>query len=77
MGALVNRKSGQATACICVQCLRCGHAGTIREADLPSFGEEPGAPIARFVKRLVCQECGSHSVKAFRMNPQDEAAGVF
>jgi hypothetical protein len=58
---------------ICVQCLRCGHGGTIRESDLPRHGEEPGAPIARFVKRLVCQECGSHSVKAFRMNPSRRA----
>jgi hypothetical protein len=59
---------------ICVECLRCGHCGTIREIDLPSYGEEPGAPIARFVKRLVCQECDGHSVKAFRMTPQDENA---
>jgi RNase P subunit RPR2 len=73
MAAFAKRKSEGAVGRICVQCLRCGHAGTIREADLPSHGEEPGAPIARFVKRLVCQECGSHSVKAFRMNPARSA----
>ncbi len=56
---------------ICVECLRCGHCSSIREADLEAYGEEPGAPIARFIKRLVCQECGSHSVKAFRMSPQE------
>jgi len=73
MAAFARRKSERAVGRICVQCLRCGHAGAIREADLPSHGEEPGAPIARFVKRLVCQECGSHSVKAFRMNPARSA----
>jgi len=68
MAAFAGRKSESAIGRICVQCLRCGHTGTIRESDLPRHGEEPGAPIARFVKRLVCQECGSHSVKAFRMS---------
>jgi hypothetical protein len=69
-------RSDRAAARICVQCLRCGHCGTLREADLPSFGEAPGAPIACFIKRLVCQECGGHSVKAFRVSPQDQEAGV-
>jgi hypothetical protein len=73
MAAFASRKSERAVGRICVQCLRCGHGGTIRESDLPRYGEEPGAPIARFVKRLVCQECGSHSVKAFRMNPSRRA----
>ena len=73
MAAFARRKSERAVGRICVQCLRCGHAGSLREADLPRHGEEPGAPIARFVKRLVCQECGSHSVKAFRMNPARSA----
>jgi len=68
MAAFASRKSDRALGRICVQCLRCGHSGIIRESDLPRHGEEPGAPIARFVKRLVCQECGSHSVKAFRMD---------
>jgi hypothetical protein len=51
---------------ICVECLRCGHAGVIAERDLPHYGEAPGAPIATFVKRLTCQECGSRSVRAWR-----------
>ena len=73
MAAFARRKSERAVGRICVQCLRCGHGGAIREDELPSHGEAPGAPIARFVKRLVCQECGSHSVKAFRMNPARSA----
>ena len=74
MAAVASRKNESAPGRICVQCLRCGHSGIIRESDLPRHGEEPGAPIARFVKRLVCQECGSHSVKAFRMD-RTSAAG--
>ncbi|HWM49529.1 MAG TPA: hypothetical protein VNR11_21730 [Xanthobacteraceae bacterium] len=51
---------------IVVECLHCGHCGTLREADLARYGERPGAPIASFVKRLTCSECGSHSVRAYR-----------
>lgn len=51
---------------ICVQCLRCGHAGSFAESELAAYGEKPGAPIAAFVRRLTCQECGSHSVRAWR-----------
>jgi hypothetical protein len=51
---------------IIVECLRCGHCGTIREHELPLYGEKPGAPIVSIIKRLVCHECGSQSVKAYR-----------
>ena len=51
---------------IVVQCLVCGHTGTLSEKSLPRFGEKPDAPIAKFVKRLTCEECGSRSVKAWR-----------
>ena len=44
------------------------HRGLLREADLPCFGEEPDAPIAAFIKRLKCRQCGSQSVRAFRTN---------
>jgi hypothetical protein len=59
--------TGTATR-ISVKCLRCGHQGVLRESDLPSYGEEPDAPIAAFVKRLKCRQCGSQSVQAFRTN---------
>jgi hypothetical protein len=51
---------------IVVQCLVCGHCGTLTEDILARFGEKPDAPIAKFVKRLRCEECGSKSVKAWR-----------
>jgi RNase P subunit RPR2 len=51
---------------IVVQCLTCGHAGVLAESSLPRFGERPDAPIAKFVKRLTCEECGSRTVKAWR-----------
>lgn len=55
---------------IAVECLRCGHCGSIAETQLPGYGEKPGAPIASFVKRLTCQECGSHGVKAWRVEDE-------
>jgi hypothetical protein len=51
---------------IVVQCLACGHVGALSESKLPRFGEKPDAPIAKFIKRLTCEECGSRSVKAWR-----------
>lgn len=54
---------------IVVECLHCGHRGTLREEDLAAYGEKPGAPIVAFVKRLVCRDCGSHSVRAWRPDP--------
>jgi hypothetical protein len=51
---------------IVVQCLACGHVGALSESNLPRFGEKPDAPIAKFIKRLTCEECGSRSVKAWR-----------
>ena len=53
---------------VSVECLRCGHRGLLRETDLPRFGEKPDAPIAAFIKRLKCRQCGSQSVRAFRTN---------
>ena len=58
--------SGATAIRVKVECLRCGHCGVLDETDLPRFGVESGAPIATFVKRLTCRECGSHSVRAFR-----------
>ncbi len=55
---------------IVVECLHCGHCGTLRERDLAHYGERPGAPIAAFVRRLTCSECGSRSVRAYREEPE-------
>lgn len=49
-----------------VECLRCGHAGTISEAELQSRGFKPDAPLATISKRLICGECGSRAIKAWR-----------
>jgi hypothetical protein len=51
---------------IIVECLHCGHRGALSERDLARYGEERGAPIVAFVKRLTCSDCGSHSVRAYR-----------
>ena len=65
---------------IIIECLRCGHCSLMSESALLDFGIEPGAPIVKFVKRLTCQECGSHSVKAYREDlaprpwPQEDIA---
>ena len=53
-----------------IECLRCGHSGALKERDLGQYGERPGAPIAAFLKRLVCSSCGSHSVRACRIQPE-------
>ena len=50
-----------------VECLWCGHTAIVEEQTLEAHGVEPGAPIASFLKRLVCKECGSHGMKAQRV----------
>jgi hypothetical protein len=58
---------------IVIGCLQCGHCSLMSENTLLDYGLEPGTPIALFVKRLRCQDCGSHSVKAYReeMSPAE------
>ena len=58
---------------IVVRCLRCRHRGVIAEGDLPRFGVKPGAPVAQFVKRLRCRQCGSASVMAQRTTARSVA----
>jgi hypothetical protein len=62
--------------CVCsrksvrVQCLRCGHFNVLTPEMLSLLAVSPTTPIAAFVKRLRCRECGSQSVLATRKPPQ-------
>jgi hypothetical protein len=56
---------------IAVECLTCKHSSSIPESRLPDFGLSPDASIAQFIRRLVCAECGSHSIRAYRYEFQD------
>jgi ribosomal protein S27E len=58
---------------IAVRCLSCRHRGVIAEGDLPRFGIKPGSPVAQFVKRLRCRQCGSGSVMAQRTTAKSVA----
>jgi hypothetical protein len=58
---------------IAVRCLRCRHRGVIAERDLVRFGIKPGAPVAQFVKRLRCRQCGSGGVIAQRTTAKSVA----
>ena len=58
---------------IAVRCLSCRHRGVIAEGDLARFGVKPGAPVAQFVKRLRCRQCGSGSVMAQRTTAKSVA----
>jgi DNA-directed RNA polymerase subunit RPC12/RpoP len=51
---------------IAVECLTCGHAGSLDERELPRFGLAEDTSLVTLTRRLVCQECGSRSVRAFR-----------
>jgi rubredoxin len=51
---------------IAIHCLSCGHATSLAEDDLPSFGLATDTPLATLTRRLVCRECGSKSVQTFR-----------
>ena len=57
-----------------VQCLRCRHKSILSGQELASFGVKPEAPIASFVKRLHCSNCGSGSVMASRIAVNERTA---
>jgi hypothetical protein len=59
---------------IVVRCLSCQHRGVIAEGDLGRFGIKPGVPVAQFVKRLRCRNCGSGSVMAQRTTSKSAVA---
>ena len=58
--------SSQCTQRIAIECLSCGHCGSLAERDLPRFGLAEDTSLVLLTKRLICQECGSRSVRAFR-----------
>jgi hypothetical protein len=59
---------------VVVRCLSCRHQAVLTESDLVRFGVKRGAPIAQFVKRLRCRECGSASVMATRLQSKTAVA---
>jgi hypothetical protein len=61
-----SRELQRASFPVLVRCLRCQHEGVVSRTEFGRFGLKPDAPIAAFVKRLRCSECGSASVMARR-----------
>ena len=57
-----------------VRCLHCRHKSVLSIEDLQGFGIGAGAPIACFVKRLRCMQCGSGSVIANRIAKDERTA---
>lgn len=53
---------------IAIECLNCGHAGSLDERELPQHGLPEDASLVTLTRRLVCQECGSRAVQAFRFD---------
>ena len=51
---------------VTVQCLSCRHVGVLNRETLSRLAIAPNTPIAAFVKRLRCRNCGSQSVLATR-----------
>lgn len=54
---------------IAIECLTCGHLGSLDERDLPHYGLPEDTSLVTLTRRLVCQECASRSVRAFRYDP--------
>ena len=56
---------------IAIDCLNCGHVGSMSEAALQDYGFGPDTSLVTLTKKFVCQECGSKAVRAYRY--EDEA----
>ena len=62
---------------IAIDCLNCGRCRSIPERQLVNFGWEPGVSLVTLTKRLVCSDCGSKAVRAFRyLDDPDQAQFV-
>ena len=51
---------------IVIECLHCGHAARFCEEDLRKYGEIPGASLVPLASRLICKDCKTASVRAYR-----------
>jgi len=56
---------------IAIDCLNCSHHGSMAEEDLPAYGLEAGTSLVTLTKRLVCTQCGSRAVVAYRYVEDD------
>ena len=54
---------------ISITCLSCNHSGSLDERELPQHGLAEDTSLVTLIRRLVCQECGSRAVRAFRTDP--------
>ena len=59
-------RGGDLLTRIAIDCLKCGHFTSIPEDQLTQFGMDAKAPLVMLIKRLVCKECGSRSVRCYR-----------
>ena len=51
---------------IVIECLNCHHCATVLPERLPHFGLEPDTSLVTLTKRLICKNCGSKAVRAYR-----------
>jgi len=65
----------QSSGAIVVHCLHCRHEAVLSSADLVPHGVKPDSPIAGFVRRLKCSQCGSGSVLAKRVAKPEPRLG--
>lgn len=63
-----------ASLVVMVRCLVCGHRGILDDRTLAKLGIRSDAPIASFVKRLRCTQCGRGSVMANRVSATEAVA---
>ena len=56
----------QAETRIGIDCLNCGHCGSLSERQLARFGLAPDASLVVLTRRLTCRACGGKAVRAFR-----------
>jgi hypothetical protein len=68
---LVQRVIGVASSWIAIECLNCRHRAAVSPESLPRYGLEPDASLVTLTKRLVCTQCGSKAVQAYRCADDD------
>ena len=56
---------------VAIDCLNCGHTASMSESELEGLGFTPDVSLVVVTKRLVCSQCESKAVRAYRYIDDD------
>ncbi len=56
---------------VAIDCLKCGHTASMAESELEQLGFAADVSLVVVTKKLVCSQCESKAVRAYRYIDDD------